>query len=1256
MMNINRPRASLTLLSLAALWGSGAVAQTINVTEDFTGTSTTNSWYALRGACLTAGTTVGTASSTVAGVPPGCTADSYYTETLVGGYNGVSGSGTTLPDPVGNGALRFTNGCIGSSSTNCPTGGLGQNGAIVSGNSYSSSNGIQITFKTTTYRGNSYNGPGGDSDGADGMSFFLINGSVTPTIGSYGGSLGYSCSDNNPDYHGMIGGYIGLGIDEYGNFLNAGDNTASGYGYVPNRIGMRGAGSIAYPWLASTYASYYGSGTVYPGSSSDQNNAVRYTCKNGYLSDYNGNSVNGTWSLNTLNQWVNSGDTTLLSVYDYLALPGANTVLSGVTIADEYANGGYSRQVATTIMYKLKITPTGLLSLSYSLSGGAWQGVLANQSIMASNGPLPGTIRFGFAGSTGGGSNIHEVLCFKAASLDAASSSSSSNLENSSKLTSSAQAYFAYYNPNDWTGRLTANALTSDTAGDLFISSTATWDTACVLTGIPSGSSCTTTGVAGPTAAEGPTSRVMLTWNGAAGAPFEWANLTPAQQLALNQGDSNGTTRLSYLRGDRTNEVTTAGTGLYRDRDFVLSDIMDSSPIAVGQPVSPYAITWKDKLDTGDVMLENSGTQNYYQFFTAEQTRQNMVYVGANDGMLHGLRAGSYDTSNNFLSATNDGYELLAYVPGSVLQSAASSTTSTNCVSTTATQTVVQNIHGYTPLIGGSAACTQATLDFSNTQYGHNFFVDATPASGDLFYQGAWHTWLVGGLGAGGAAIFALDVTAPGTFSEANASAIVKGEWTPSLTCTNVTGCGASLGNTFGTPLIRRMHNGDWAVIFGNGFGSSSGDAGVYIMAIDQGTGAQTFYYLSTGSSGMSDGIAYVTTADLDGDHVIDYIYAGDLLGNVWRFDVTSATPSSWSVGSAPLFSAGAGHPITSSVVVAAVVGVPGTQVIVAFGTGQQTGVTNLGPTTYATGTQSLYAVWDWNLTAWNAQSTTNYAALATTTANFTALTGMTAPYTVTPSLLTAQTLTVNTTLSTVDIASSTICWAGTLTCAANQSFGWSATLPNSGEQIVYNPELVGSALVVNSLIPAPNSVLLCTTSNNTGYTYAINLVTGTASTTNTTVTTTVTTNAATSTTTTTITTATNGISTTTSNTTTGTVSTTGTTTTTRNVAQNFFLSNNDSNAAAALTNAVGSSFVVTTTIGAAGGIGAGAVPINGAPANCTVNCAPAAYPNPFANVSGCSPGANYLISQTSSGTPLAQKVVISCPLTGQRISWSQKR
>jgi type IV pilus assembly protein PilY1 len=1162
---------------LALLAGSHVFAQTISVTEDFNSATTINPWFATNGACLTANASTsasGSATATSAGVPPGCLAirSSYYNENLVGGFGGVAGSAQTLPDSIGNGALRFTNGCIYNGG--CGNGGHYQSGSIISGNSYSSSAGIQITFKTTTYRGDSGSIGGGISGGADGMSFFLMDGSVSPNIGSTGGSLGYSCSNGNADYHGITGGYIGLGIDEFGNFLNAGDNTASGYGPGANRIGLRGAGSIAYAALNKLNPTYYPSYL----SSALQQQAVQNTCRTGLLWNY----VTGLL-----------GVPTLTPVLDYPAIPNAYKVLSGVKIANEYSTGGYARSSAVPILYKLRITPDGLLSFSYSVNGGSWLGVLTNQSIMASNGALPPTIRFGFAGSTGGSSNIHEVLCFKAASLVSAQGSAGSNLQQSSKVISTSQAYFAFYNPNDWSGRLTANPLVADAAGNLTIATQAAWDASCVLTGVPTGQSCSATG-AGPTAAQGATNRAILTWNGSTGVPFEWSNpgLSTVQKATLNLGDTTSTAnRLNYLRGDQSNEFTTAGTGLYRVRTNILGDIVDSSPIPVGQPNSAYLGTWKDRLISSDVMSENSGSQNYLQYFTAQQTRQNVVYVGANDGLVHGFRAGSYNTSNAFQSGSNDGREVLAYMPGAV----------------------VNTIHN----------SLDTTLDFSSAQYGHNFYVDATPAGGDLFYKGAWHTWLVGGIGPGGAAFYALDITSPSSFSETNASSIVIGEWTPAnLLCSNSLVCALSLGNTYGTPVIRRMHNGMWAVIFGNGYGSTSGDAGIFIMTVDPGTAARTFYYLSAGKTGTGDGIAYVNPVDLDGDHITDYIYAGDLLGNVWRFDVSTATPATWGVSSsAPLFAAGPTHPITTAMVVAAVTTPLGPRVTVAFGTGQQIPVTNASATSFSTVSQSIYAVWDWNFKNWNAKSSVDFLSLDSSASNFSTSTGLTAPYTIAASNLTTQTLTVNAASSTVDISSMPVCWAGGTACSVNKSFGWTAVLPGGQEQIIYNPQLVGTAFVVNSIIPAINSPLSCTSGLSTGYTYAIALDTGSVATTST-------------------------VDPATNNTT----------------STNFFPSSNDPVAGGVQTNATGTSFIATatvttgaTTTGGNTGGASGGGPTSGL--TCTgANCASPVYASPFAGVAGCALGNTFLVYQTTAGTGATTRIAPNCPLTGNRVTWSQKR
>ena len=866
--------------------------------------------------------------------------------------------------------------------------------------------------------------------------------------------------------------------------------------------------------------------------------AVRQTCRTGHLWNYATANIQSDGTSNkdggaaTLTNTANTAN-----ILDYPAIPGGFNVLTGLSIANETANTrlGTTSNPTTTIYYNLKITTAGLLSLSYATDTtgagpGSYQPVLTNLSISSAsggftNGALPSFVRFGFAGSTGGSTNVHEILCFKSVPVVQSASSAGVNQKQSAKVESGTFAYFAFYDQNKWVGRVTANTLSVSTdstgAESVNIAATPSWDASCVLTGATA-AQCST-GVA--TTAQAPSSRVIVTYNGTAGAPFEWANLTsttPGQQVSLAVGDPTSaptTNRVNYLRGDRTQEINSSATcpqktgspsmPCFRVRDSVLGDIIDSSPTWVGPPQSPYTATWGDKV-TGATAPENSG-QTYLDFASASSTgqltRENVVYIGANDGMLHGFRSGASKSDGSFdMTAPNDGQEVLAYVPGSILQSAASVGFTGGCGSPTATaftNSVAQNIHGVSPAVGATAACTVNALDYSHVQYGHNFFVDATPGTGDLFYGGKWHTWLVGGLGAGGAAIYALDVTNPvaaiatnPSSPETAAAALVIGEWnSSSLTCQlPASGCNTNLGKTYGTPLIRRLHNGKWGVIFGNGFGSQTGDAGIYIMVVDPSSGSPSkVYYLSAcgGSAPClgSNGIAFVSSADLDGDHITDYLYAGDLKGHVWRFDVTSSAESSWAVTPGPLFTTKTGQPITSALTVASGATPAGVNTLmIDFGTGQKIPLTNLSAVSYPSSVaQSLYGIWDWNMSAWNASSAIQYA---------------TVPVAQVPSALSYTNLLANTAVvngTTVDLSnSSTVCWMGSSTTCTGSAgqFGWYMDLPGtqgtgSQEQIIYNPQVLGTAFQVNSIVPASNSSASCTINTDKGFSYAVSVLSG---------------------------------------------------------------------------------------------------------------------------------------------------------------------
>ncbi len=626
----------------------------------------------MNGACLTS------VSSSTTGGPtfpaPSCVGLPYYSSSPQPEFGGDTG---VLPDTtaIGGGALRFTDW-------------FAQTGAILSNFNFTltgaGAQGLSVSFTTVTYEGNS---GGTASDGADGMSFFLQDATYPPDVGAFGGSLGYTCTNRNFDgtlrasgiprgYDGLQGGFVGLGIDEFGNFLNQGDNTATGYGYVPMRIGLRGPGSTTWKSLSTNYPIYYPSTLTNAQGAA----AVQNTCSTGFLWDYS----NPATPVQTTTPAV-----------DYAAIPGAFSVLPAtLPLANEAAT---MRGQAVPITYSLTLVPgpgsTERLSLSYSYNGGAFQNVVTSQDITQGGVlPIPSNVRFGFAGSTGGSRNIHEIMCFQATPTQTSQSSGGLNQKQTAKVQTGTQAYFAYYNPATLAGSLTSQYVGTPTGdpnpNDLVISSTINWDGSCVLTGVATGQTCDTTGPAGQITAEapgiapatGPGTRQILSWNGSTGIPFQWANLTSAEQTALDTGDATNPTpppfnysRLTYLRGDRSNEQTPTSSvtsvGTFRDRASVLGDVIDSSPTWVGPPKAPYPAAWSDRLNaTGDPFAENSGlSQTFAAYAAANQTRTNVVYAGANDGMLHGFRSGYFSAPNTYQPLTNDGFEMMAYVPGYIV-------------------------------------------------------------------------------------------------------------------------------------------------------------------------------------------------------------------------------------------------------------------------------------------------------------------------------------------------------------------------------------------------------------------------------------------------------------------------------------------------------------------------------------------------------------------------------------------------------------
>ena len=556
---------------------------------------------------------------------------------------------------------------------------------------------------------------------------------------------------------------------------------------------------------------------------------------------------------------------------------------------------------------------------------------------------------------------------------------------NSTNLGTDSYVYQARFNTAQWSGELLSYALDPNNGT---VAANPTWNAATVLdarnlTGNP---------------------RTILTTNAGVGVPFEWANLSAAEQADLKTNPSGGVdsatvaqTRLDFLRGDRSNE----GAGNLRIRAGRLGDIVQSNPVFVGAPQMGYYDTTPYPAASPDL---------YSEFKSTYANRQGIIYVGANDGMLHGFNA---DT----------GEEVLAYIPS-------------NLFSTTTTS----GLHYLT-----------------DPNYYHRYYVDLSPSVSDVFVKTTatgsphWATVLVGGERAGGRGLFALDVTDPSTFSENTTAAdnTVMWEFTNNDD--------ADLGYSFSQPTMAMTNvvdgNGNhrWAAIFGNGYNDSgTGQAQLFILFLDGGldgnwtsTGDYVKITTGVGTTSNRNGLATPTLVDLDGNGTVDRVYAGDLQGNMWAFDLSdTASTGNWAVaykqGSTPkpLFTATDAsnnpQPITSKPAVVRHPTVASSNspsnapnMMVYFGTGQYL----VSSDKTSTGTQTFYGVWD------------------------------DGDKSLTRSSLVQQTLVSGfpsnvrvTTQNTVDYTSKK---------------GWYIDLPDTGERVVTNPKVRGNLVFFNTLIPS---------------------------------------------------------------------------------------------------------------------------------------------------------------------------------------------
>lgn len=313
-------------------------------------------------------------------------------------------------------------------------------------------------------------------------------------------------------------------------------------------------------------------------------------------------------------------------------------------------------------------------------------------------------------------------------------------------------------------------------------------------------------------------------------------NIYPSDQKGADWGKRVA----NYLRGDKTDE----STGVFRKRDTLLGDIVNSTPVVIA---SPPVDLYEHVLD--DTYFDGLKDKKYKTFATAKATRKPMLYVAANDGMLHAFDA-------------ETGVEKFAYIPRALL-----SATGDGSLARLANPEygVINPVDGSQPVP-------------------HQYYNDGKLTTQNVYLGGKWKTILVGTTGRGQSrTVYALDITDPSVLANPDqAEDAILWERSAGDGETNADWIGMALGKPTISLIKGSDNEGKWVVHMGNGPNSKDGMAA--LLQFDLADGTLSVY--NAGSMG-SNGLAapYVIQSD-DSDGVSEYAFAGDLQGNVWRFDL----------------------------------------------------------------------------------------------------------------------------------------------------------------------------------------------------------------------------------------------------------------------------------------------------------------------------------------------------------------------------------
>jgi Tfp pilus tip-associated adhesin PilY1/TolA-binding protein len=476
--------------------------------------------------------------------------------------------------------------------------------------------------------------------------------------------------------------------------------------------------------------------------------------------------------------------------------------------------------------------------------------------------------------------------------------------------------------------------------------------------------------------------------SGTALVDFLYANLTTAQQAYFDAGNiaslsqwpaltstqrttAAGANLVNYLRGQynfderASNLVGAVDNRIYRYREAVMGDALESQPAFLGKPTFSYA-------DPG-----------YSSFVTAKSSRPGTVYMGANDGMMHAF-------------AADTGIERWAYVPSMVIPN-------------------------------------MWKLADQDYDFNHVNFVNGSPTTSDVCVANCsnaatadWRTILVGGLNGGGRGYYALDITDP------TAPALLW-EFTPTTATKSSPYADDNVGYSFGQPVITKKLDGTWVVLFTSGYNNTGpGDGQGYLFVLNALTGAKiSALPTNVGSTITPSGFAKISAwNDQPASNVASYVYGGDVLGNVWRFDINSPAGASNPLLFATLKDpSGVAQPVTT----APVLGLIKSKRVIFVGTGKYLEALDLSNTQV----QSEYAIKDDDATATFANPRSHT---------------LLAPKMVNQTLSAVpNTNTRNTTNNSVDF---------------DTDMGWFVDFPDSGERVNIDSKLVQGTLLVPTIVP----------------------------------------------------------------------------------------------------------------------------------------------------------------------------------------------